>query len=186
MEHQQALKIASDLVELFTPYCERVAIAGSVRRQKPEVKDLEIVAVPHMIPEQIGMFTGLDFPDEPSPLVSALDDALIGLGRFIKNGQRYKQIVLNDGINLDLFLVLPPAQWGVLYTIRTGPSDFSKWIVTPRKYSGALPSDSSVKDGAVHHNGKIILMPEEIDFLNFLELGWIEPKDRVVGRLRVT
>ena len=185
MEYQQAFKIASELVELFTPYCERIAIAGSVRRQKPEVGDIEIVAIPRMVPEQIGMFTGLDFPDEPAPLVSALDDVLMGLGRFIKNGQRYKQIVLNE-INLDLFLVLPPAQWGVLFVIRTGPADFSKWCVTPRKYSGALPSDCSVKDGAVYHNGKIIPTPEEMDFLNFLGLGWIEPKDRVAGRLRVT
>lgn len=178
MEHTKALKIANGLVADFSPYCERVAIAGSVRRNKPEVKDIEIVAIPKLVPDQIGMFTGFDFPDEPAPLRSALDDALVGIGRFIKNGERYKQIVLNDGINLDLFLVLPPAQFGVIYVIRTGPSDFSHWIVTPRKHGGALPSNAQVKDGVVWQCGKALEMPEERDFLEFLGLGWIEPCDR--------
>lgn len=178
MEHAKALSIARDLMYTLEPYCERIAIAGSVRRNKPEVKDIELVAIPKLVPEQIGMFTGLDFPDEPARMKSALDDGVIGLGRFIKNGERYKQIILPESIKLDLFIVLPPAQFGVIYVIRTGPDTFSHWIVTPRKHGGALPSNAFVKDGAVHCDGKTLEMPEEIDFLNFLGLGWIEPCDR--------
>jgi len=102
--------------------------------------------------------------------------------RLLKNGPRYKQIALPDGINLDLFLVLQPAQqWGVLFAIRTGPADFSKWLVTPRKDGGALPSYCCVQDGVVRNGDTIMPMPEESDFFDFLGLGWIEPGQRQAG-----
>jgi hypothetical protein len=69
-------------------------------------------------------------------------------------------------------------QFGVIMVIRTGPADFSKRIVTPRYHRGCLPSDCRVEDGAVWHGDQIIPMPEEIDFLEFLGLGWVEPKER--------
>lgn len=102
--------------------------------------------------------------------------------RLLKNGPRYKQVALPEGINLDLFLVLQPAQqWGVLFAIRTGPAEFSHWLVTPRKDGGALPSNCRVKDGAVWEGSAIVPMPEESDFFDFLGLGWIEPGQRQAG-----
>src|SRR5437879_3251534 len=44
-----ARAIADDLIEKITPLCERCEIAGSIRRQKAEVGDIEIVAVPRWI-----------------------------------------------------------------------------------------------------------------------------------------
>lgn len=85
---------------------------------------------------------------------------------------------MKQGINLDLFLVIPPAQWGVLSVIRTGPARFSQQCVTPRTKNGWLPSDCIVRDGQVFRGEKEIRMPEEIDFLKFLGLDWIEPADR--------
>lgn len=41
-----ASKIARRLTQLMAPHCYRVEVAGSVRRQKPEVSDIEIVAHP--------------------------------------------------------------------------------------------------------------------------------------------
>ena len=179
MEYQKAKAIADRLVFELAPYCERIEIAGSVRRGKPEVHDLEIVAIPKVTP-QCDMF------GNTVATTSAIEDPLHRLtqagAKLIKDGPRYKQIALLEGINLDLFLVLPPAQWGVILTIRTGPAEFSHWIVTQRKTGGALPSNCRVKDGAVLEGltgeGKIIPMPEESDFFAFLGLGWIEPGQR--------
>jgi len=101
--------------------------------------------------------------------------------RLLKNGPRYKQIALPEGINLDLFLVLPPAQFGVIMAIRTGPAEFSKWLVTARKDGGALPSNCQVRDGAVWRDGASVPMPEETDLFNFLGLAWSEPGQRQAG-----
>jgi DNA polymerase/3'-5' exonuclease PolX len=87
-------------------------------------------------------------------------------------------LALPEGINLDLFIVTPPAQWGVIFTIRTGPADFSHWLVTQRRKGGCMPSYATQRDGCVYVNGKPLAMAEEMDYLNFLGLGWIEPQDR--------
>ncbi len=46
MQLDKALEIAEKTKELLAPYCERIEIAGSIRRKKPEVKDIELVAIP--------------------------------------------------------------------------------------------------------------------------------------------
>jgi DNA polymerase/3'-5' exonuclease PolX len=169
MKYEQAKVIADALIEKLSPYCDRISIAGSVRRRKPEVHDIEIIAIPGIIDES-NMFDEIGKRELPSDLFLSW--------KVIKNGSRYKQFTLPEGINLDLFLVLPPAQWGVLFAIRTGPADFSHWIVTPKYNHGALPGDCRVQDGGVYQRGGLISMPEEIDFLNLLGLGWIEPWER--------
>lgn len=38
--------VAADLVARLTPHCERIIVAGSIRRRRPMVGDVEIVYVP--------------------------------------------------------------------------------------------------------------------------------------------
>ncbi len=181
MKLEEAKEIAEALRDQFAPYCEKIEIAGSIRREKAEPRDIEIVAIPKMVPQEIGMFTGVDFPDEPAPTVSALNSVLGDIGQPIKGGDRYKQFRLPQDVYLDLFLVLPPAQWGVLFTIRTGPGDFSKWLVTPKRHGGALPGHLRVHEGALWSGREPVPTPEETDFFNAIGLAWIEPRERVAG-----
>jgi DNA polymerase/3'-5' exonuclease PolX len=160
MEIRKASMIASQYIDLIQPYTSRIEIAGSVRRRKPEVHDLELVAI-------VEDLANLDFK------LTWEHGA-----RLIKGGGKYRQYALREEINLDLFLVSPPAQWGVIMLIRTGPAEFSQMCVTQRNKGGLLPSFASVRDGAVWNPVNILPMPEEIDFLNFLELGWIDPWER--------
>lgn len=44
MQYLHALRLASTLVKQMGPYCERIEIAGSIRRQRQEVKDIETVS----------------------------------------------------------------------------------------------------------------------------------------------
>jgi len=171
----EAQRIARYYLGLLAPACERIEIAGSIRRKKLLVGDIEMVAIPKLAVSN-------DLFGNPSKPHSLLDDAVADLiprgARLLKNGERYKQIALPEGVNLDLFIVLPPAQWGVIFLIRTGPAAFSRWVVTPRKHGGALPSNCRVKDGAVWRNGEIIPMPEEEEFFRLLGLPAIAPEHR--------
>jgi DNA polymerase/3'-5' exonuclease PolX len=45
MQIAKATAIAERIKAELAPYTERIEIAGSVRRRKPEVKDIELVAV---------------------------------------------------------------------------------------------------------------------------------------------
>jgi len=168
----EAEAIANKLIAILAPYCERIEIAGSIRRKKPEVGDIEIVTIPKMFSENdlFGALMGRH---------SALDDFDYSqIGTLVKGGSRYKQIELTGGISLDLFIVLPPAQWGVIFMIRTGPDTFSKRMVKQINIGGYLPSIYSVKDGVVVHHGGFIPMPEEKDYFDLCGMMVIPPEQR--------
>ena len=42
------LPITERLVSILAPFCERIEIAGSLRRLKPEVGDIELVVIPKL------------------------------------------------------------------------------------------------------------------------------------------
>lgn len=161
--------LAKQIVEKLRPLCNRIEIAGSIRRQKPEIGDIEIVAIPKFVPDMFGELSD----NHELDMVNWRD-----WGTVIKSGHKYKQIELIEGINLDLFIVTPPAQWGVQFMLRTGSADFSHRFVTPKKYGGLLPSNYRVQDGAIWSNNHIIQTPEEDDVFALLGIEFIEPENR--------
>jgi DNA polymerase/3'-5' exonuclease PolX len=167
----EARAIAEEWVAMLAPYCERVEIAGSVRRGKLEVGDIEIVCKPLMVEEtdMFGVVTGH----------LSMVDALFAEGEYklVKSGTRYKQVDLGE-INLDLFCVIDPAQWGVLFLIRTGPAEYSHRFVTKKQQGGMLPSNMQVKDGAVWCNGKMYETPEEADVYKLIGAPYVNPNER--------
>jgi len=187
MNLSEASYQARQLLAYLTPACERAEIAGSIRRGNADVKDIEIVCIPKPRPRPV-------FGDA-RPFKTELDALLYQMSqthssqyelKAIKGGDKYKQFLLpKAGINLDLFICTPPAQFGVQFVIRTGPADFSQWVVTQRSKGGALPDGYYVKDGAVWRlslHGEAdesIEMPSERDFLEFLGIGWVDPSKRV-------
>ena len=47
MELTKASEIVKKIEVELKPFCDRIQIAGSIRRQKANVKDIEIVAIPN-------------------------------------------------------------------------------------------------------------------------------------------
>ena len=206
MKHQDALYVARWLVEQLRGGCERVEIAGSVRRGKAEVKDIEIVAVPiqkaprpefgqkviHKTPVDKILFDLVEIDGMLKPKMGGEKFRKFEIRRLAEFG-------LDEPVNpfyLDLFLCTPPSQWGVEFMIRTGPSDFSQWMVTQRSKGGALPDGYFVRHNVVWvegtevpskageaikmmTEGNHIEMAEEEDWFRFCGLEWIEPGKRV-------
>lgn len=46
MKLEHARILANEVVQLMAPYCERIEVAGSIRREAAEVKDIEVVCIP--------------------------------------------------------------------------------------------------------------------------------------------
>jgi len=113
MQLSRAKVIADSVVSTLKPFCDRIEIAGSIRRQKEECGDAEVICIPKN--------------SEILSFVNTVDN----LGQTIKgdpNG-RYVQIILPyDGFKLDLFIVRPE-NWGYQFAIRTGPADFSHKVL---------------------------------------------------------
>jgi DNA polymerase/3'-5' exonuclease PolX len=192
MKHDVALKVAEAFAGHIGSVCERVEIAGSIRRGKQDVKDIEILAVPDLTPVgRAPLQFGMPIPRLYKTHLDKMLDEMFQAGDIVreKDGERYKKIYLKyAGINVDLFLVMPPATWGVQMVIRTGPADFSHWIVTRKARGGCLPNGFRVQDGAVWRGETEIKNPEvetrmgfetELQFLQFLGLNWLEPGERI-------
>lgn len=185
MDIVRAHRIAEEYCKLLEPGCKRIQIAGSVRRKKLAVDDIELVAEPLIVPvlnlfgDQIGEHNLLH-----ELLESLKANGRIGLDDQVRrDGLRYKRFVHSDhsdlrAISIDLFIVIPPAQWGVILALRTGPALYSQWLVTQRSRGGALHDDSYIRDGAVWYDGQPLPMPEEADLFSFLGIPALPPSDR--------
>src|SRR3990170_321583 len=192
MELQQARALADALAEALRPGCERISVAGSVRRGKFEVHDLEIVAIPRSEFVSTGNLFGEMSELEIDHFEPTLRDVLDG-GRWMfdhllkRNGPRYKRLrETRTGMCCDVFLATP-AGWGGALAIRTGPAEFSQALVTlalrqGKHVAGGYLIHSHSKLGAGCPKGSncplIIPTPEETDFLAALGLPWCEPRDR--------
>ena len=101
MELNKALEIANRLVELLSPFCEKINIAGSCRRGKPDVGDIEIVCSPKILILK-DMFGG----DEGIVREPMFKKGINGFGKVVKGNADGKmmQIELPEGIMLDLFI----------------------------------------------------------------------------------
>ena len=173
-----ALALATALQALLEPSCERFLLAGSLRRKKAMVGDIEIVAIPkiEIVTDMFGMPSSQGY--------SLLNDALARATTITlekKDGDKFKQFLFRVGeqsIKVDLFL--PTVEtWGAIATIRTGCAEFSQWLMTERRRGGGCPTGMKFCEGRlIGYDGKPLNTPEEADVFAALELDWIDPTER--------
>ena len=156
MELQKAVKIANQTVEELRPYCDKIEIAGSVRRKVEFPNDIEIVC----IPTPCKLYELKDFVDR---------------WRRIKGqvGGRYTQRMLCEGIKLDLFFTCED-NFGLIFLIRTGSASYSKDMMG----STVRQKGYRVKDGFLWLDGRMVSVPTEQDFYKIMKLPFVEPEFR--------
>lgn len=173
MQLAQAEKIARKYVDLLSPYCERIEVAGSVRRKKTEVKDIEIVCIPKRVGVIVSaedMFASADKEEVHPEFVNEVNKLQKVKG---EPTGKYTQRILPEGTNLDLFIAAKE-NWGYILAIRIGPDGYSKYIASKwveRGYRGV--------DGMLTKNGKPIPVFEEKDLFLILGLEYVEPEYRL-------
>lgn len=203
MNLPDAKHVAEQIRSWIEPACEpgMTEIVGSVRRRRQDVGDIEILGIPILKAPRP------EFGQPPFPTI--MDKLLHDLVQrkclyaAVENGPKKKKFPINLGafnlrslnpFYLELYLCTPPAQWGVLSVIRTGPAKqedhFSKFCVTNRSAGGALPDGYIVKHGAVWLMDQVdhrreprqgespVEMPDEQSFFQLLGIDWIEPAAR--------
>lgn len=177
MQYDKALAIATPILEVLRPMCHEAEICGSLRRHKEDVKDIEIICRPRQEEERNFFGDVVGYHNRVEEVMQNMISG--GAAQALKNGPRYKQLYLpRHDINLDLFVVLPPAQWGYLLAIRTGPAKYSKKLVTIRQHGGYLPSNLKAKDGAIWSGKNYIEMPTEQSFFDVLGIEMPDPWKR--------
>lgn len=207
-----AAEIAEGIRSVLAPHCEKIVIAGSIRRYTglemerwdQIVHDVEIVALPLIERTAIDVDLFGEAHYEETDLLhefvfQRIGGRMFSAGRMFsmrqdKNGRnavgrRYKRL-WTRGLPLDLFAVLPPAQFGVILAIRTGPASFSKKLVTKKSEGGFLPDWMKIEDGRLMRYDQddheqpgarkwfALTTPGEEDVFEAIGLPYIRPEDR--------
>lgn len=161
------LPVANRIVDALRPHCARIELAGSIRRERPTVGDIEIVAVPI---RPVNLF------GDPAAGPTSLDVFLDSKVVFTRGGERFRQFAYGN-YTVDLFLT-DADTWGSIYTIRTGSWEFSRWLVTSQSARGAAPPNIQFRDGRLYESGRLLSTPEEPDIFAALGLAYIHPMER--------
>lgn len=160
----------------------RVSIVGSVRRQKPIVGDVELLVEPNEAFWNLVHFDGVldDMGLRPGPPNKA--------GARAPNGPRYYKRAIDldhqgeRTFQVDIFVCLPPAEWGILELIRTGDKDFSQAMVkrlwriglqTQGAQLVPLPGFRGVRPFPTPPH-----VPDEASFFGLVTVPFLEPELR--------
>lgn len=164
----EAQVIASLVGADLVPYIERLAVAGSVRRRRPTVGDIEIVVIPRRVPA--GLF-GDDRVTDPAFC------AVVNQWPAVKGRPegKYTQRRLPEGINLDLFMA-EDENFGHVLAIRTGSKDFSHHVLA----AGWVKAGYTSYQGHLHRQGVRVPVREEADLFALIGVPWVAPEAREV------
>lgn len=159
--------VAGNIVERLAPFCERIEVAGSIRRCRPTVGDVEIVALPKRPLNLLG--------EAVTGVPSYLDTFLDGRVTFTKNGPLYKQFSYGKH-TVDLFLPATPAHWGCVYFIRTGSNEWNQYVMRHLSPAAAV----QFQDGRLlrRYDGTVLETPEEADVFKLLCIPFVPPQLR--------
>lgn len=182
---ERGLDVARELLTLLAGTFVRASVAGSLRRGKPEVGDIELVLAP--------AFDGTLnlFEQRCEHLLASHFEKRLNRNKQVmawgKPGEwsRYKAVTYH-GLPVDLFVVLPDRRWGPTLLIRTGPGSANEVLVTTVGLKnrlgdvGVLPKGMKFDQGMVWRDGVALDTPEEEDVFAACALPWMPPGARSV------
>lgn len=125
MSLEEADDYAAKVLEALTPFCDKIAVAGSIRRRRPTVGDIDLVAMPR---------------DMNGYKKRAIKDCEL----FRDGGQNFT-VVSRRGIHIDTFFAEEGADdlfgpnlgnWGTLLLCRTGSRAFNVHLCDRAKSRG--------------------------------------------------
>jgi DNA polymerase/3'-5' exonuclease PolX len=176
-----AIAVARELCASMAPACARLCVAGSLRRMKPDVGDVEIVFLPRYEKRKWDLFAERDV----SLAEEAIDELLRGgvliprenrIGGHAWGGKNKLAVHVESGLPVDLFGTVEPSWWNTV-VCRTGAKEMNVRIAAAARSMGWQwnPYDSGftrLADGARH------AVASERDVFEFAGLPFLEPWER--------
>ena len=168
-----AQKIADKVLLSLLPFCDRIEVAGSIRRGRQSVGDIDLVALPkagelHALHERFCRNTSEGQADGEAVKIRTLHVPKVG------------------DVQIDLYIAAPekgglfdtePGNFGSVLLLRTGSPRHNIRIVQRAKDRG-LTWDMS--RGILNAAGKVIASESEEDIYRVLDLEFIPPQNREI------
>lgn len=117
-------RVAGDFLKKTRDLYARVQLAGSLRRKRPVVHDIDFAVIPK----------GKDFAawkDRVTKRVESIDGSVITFGEVISN-------FLYKGVQVNLFICPGPTSWGVTLMWATGPKGHTIGMTIKARDRGLL------------------------------------------------
>ena len=178
-----AERCARVVTDLLREHCRQIHVAGSIRRRHPHVKDIDLVIVPKPAPSL--------YADTSEWWSEGFCNAVNGSPRWTcesacRPDSRHVRVrsVREHRLAIELWLATPH-RVGAVLTIRTGPSDFARDLVTAAR-DGAVPAGPGYRfeHGWLTYEGRIVHTPREEDVFTELGLPCIPAAERSPETLR--
>ena len=155
MRLEDAEELAREIVEHIRPHCERVEVAGSIRRKKSEVRDIDLVLIPK--------------PLLWHRIIATLQRTMNA--EVLKRGDSIAQLTIK-GVNVDLYSATPET-WGTVLLIRTGSMTHNIKLSTI-----ALRKGMKLSHKGLTKDGKVIASTEK-EIFEVLDLRYRKPEERM-------
>jgi len=158
---------ADKIIAACAPYCDQIQVAGSIRRQRPIVHDIDIVAR----------------PADRNGLMARIRKN----GQVLESGRHNTKIILPDGLQIDFWIAEPdrrelfetiPTNYGSLLLCRTGSKEFNIWLCCKAAQKGYHWNPQ----WGIYHNGHCIASASEQDIFKALDTPFIPPEQREIPR----
>jgi DNA polymerase (family 10) len=165
-----ARAVARKIVEELRPACDRIEIAGSLRRGNPAVHDIDLVLLPTISSQEFSL--------GGSTLLEELLEHLVERGSLasVRGKDKVKCFVATKtGIPIDLY-VARPETWATLLLIRTGSKEHNIRLARRAKELGMKLRASG--DGIEDGHGNLLKVDAEEDVFRILRLPYLAPEDR--------
>lgn len=171
MKLEKARAIAGELKELLAPACEKIEIAGSIRRRKPEVGDIELLCIPRfeegidLLERTLGYFM----------LRQVFDYRRDKRGRITYGPQNKLLVHKPSGIGVDIFSTTEGC-WAVAMVVRTGGKATNIEISTRAKERGLR--FHAYGRGFTRADSSELVCRSEQDVFRAVGLRYLEPWER--------
>ena len=169
----EVLPVASGLLEALRPYCERIEFAGSIRRKKEFVGDIEILLQPKLLlmpaKKQLSLFDPL--VEKPHPEIMKFISRYHIMRGDLNDGKMLSFVGPGE-IQVDVFTANPD-NYGYIKILRTGSHEYNtKYFMPKMKKSGYV-----LDGGYIWNKEKLVPVPEEIDVYRLMGDSEIDPPE---------
>lgn len=178
---EQAMEVAGEVVGRMDVL--RVCIAGSLRRMKKEVGDIEIVYIPKIEtgPDRRDLFAHCEQNLTDNSIQRMMDAGILCMRLNVKNtpawGAKNKLAIhLESDIPVDLFATTPTA-WDNYLVCRTGSAELNRKICMEAQVRGWKwhPYGSGFSNDKT---GEEVLIKSEQEVFEFVGMKYLEPHER--------
>ena len=168
LDRSEVEPLAFKILQTIEPMCEKAQIAGSIRRRKGAINDIDIVVQPRA---DFWLTIKRTVINEFDAVVEKQGDKLVTL--YVPFASRQGQ----GHVQVDLYRA-SESTWGILLLVRTGSKEHNVHLCNLAISKGQRLLYSQ---GVVDKEGRVIAGKTEEEVFEALGLPYIIPKEREVA-----